>query len=130
MHSFKPVQKRFKSVEGQVTNYKLIFFFNFKCYENLDLHSCMMKDRQRVGFYYRAMTRNPDLFKGKTVLDVGSGLGILSLFAGTYFFSVTYPYLNQGAGANYAHQIILASPDFQTFPAVSKSGQPQLMIKY
>jgi len=53
----------------------------FKCYENLDLHSCMMKDRQRVGFYYRAMTRNPDLFKGKTVLDVGSGLGILSLFA-------------------------------------------------
>ena len=26
MHSFKPVQKRFKSVEGQVTNYKLIFF--------------------------------------------------------------------------------------------------------
>ena len=45
----------------------------------------MMKDRQRVGFYYRAMTRNPDLFKGKTVLDVGSGLGILSLFAGILF---------------------------------------------
>ena len=50
-----------------------------------------MKDRQRVGFYYRAMTRNPDLFKGKTVLDVGSGLGILSLFAGIFFSFVVEP---------------------------------------
>ena len=107
MHSFKPVQKRFKSVEGQVTNYKSIFF-NFKCYENLDLHSCMMKDRQRVGFYYRAMTRNPDLFKGKTVLDVGSGLGILSLFAGIFFFSLKI--------VHYGLSVILQGKTFGEIP--------------
>merc|ERR1719431_1129304 len=40
-----------------------------------------MKDRQRVGFSYRPIVKNPQLFKGKTVLDVGCGLGILSIFA-------------------------------------------------
>merc|ERR1711962_574595 len=53
----------------------------FKAYENLDLHNAMMKDRQRVGFYYRTIVKNPQLFKEKTVLDVGCGLGILSIFA-------------------------------------------------
>ena len=53
----------------------------FKCYESLALHNSMMKDRQRMGFYYQTIVQNRDLFQDKVVLDVGSGLGILSMFA-------------------------------------------------
>src|SRR4051812_45206479 len=41
----------------------------------------MLKDSVRTGTYQKAITRNPHLFRGKTVLDVGSGTGILSIFA-------------------------------------------------
>jgi histone-arginine methyltransferase CARM1 len=41
----------------------------------------MLLDRQRTGAYHRGITRNASDFAGKTVLDVGTGSGILSLFA-------------------------------------------------
>jgi protein arginine N-methyltransferase 1 len=41
----------------------------------------MLKDSVRTGSYRAAIVDNPHLFKGKTVLDVGCGTGILSLFA-------------------------------------------------
>ena len=40
-----------------------------------------MKDNVRTGSYQRAIVDNKHLFKGKKVLDVGCGTGILSMFA-------------------------------------------------
>ncbi len=41
----------------------------------------MLKDSVRTGSYQRAIVDNKHLFKGKKVLDVGCGTGILSMFA-------------------------------------------------
>ncbi len=41
----------------------------------------MLKDEVRTRTYMNSIVRNEHLFKGKIVLDVGCGTGILSLFA-------------------------------------------------
>lgn len=41
----------------------------------------MLKDKVRTQSYRNAMYNNPHLFKGKRVLDVGCGTGILCMFA-------------------------------------------------
>lgn len=45
------------------------------------IHEEMLKDTVRTGSYRAAILNNGHLFKGKTVLDVGCGTGILSMFA-------------------------------------------------
>jgi len=45
----------------------------------------MLKDSVRTKSYMKAIVDNPNLFQDKIVLDVGSGTGILSIFAGTIF---------------------------------------------
>ena len=41
----------------------------------------MLKDEVRTLTYRNAMYHNKHLFRGKVVLDVGCGTGILSMFA-------------------------------------------------
>ena len=45
------------------------------------IHEEMLKDTVRTKTYQEAIQHNPHLIKGKIVLDVGCGTGILSLFA-------------------------------------------------
>lgn len=55
--------------------------YYFNSYAHFSIHEEMLKDRIRTTTYQKAILRNQHLFEGKTVLDVGSGTGILCLFA-------------------------------------------------
>ncbi|PWN46261.1 S-adenosyl-L-methionine-dependent methyltransferase, partial [Ceraceosorus guamensis] len=50
-------------------------------YAHFGIHEEMLKDTVRTDSYRNAIMNNPHLFKGKTVLDVGCGTGILCMFA-------------------------------------------------
>ena len=53
----------------------------FASYEDLSVHELMLKDRPRTEAYRDFILKNKALFKGKVVVDVGAGTGILSMFA-------------------------------------------------
>ena len=57
--------------------------YYFDGYSHFSIHEEMLKDKVRTKAYMRAILDNPNLFKDKVVLDIGSGTGILSIFAGT-----------------------------------------------
>ena len=53
----------------------------FGGYAGLAIHREMLDDDVRTEAYRKALEDNPSLVKGATVLDVGCGTGVLSLFA-------------------------------------------------
>lgn len=53
----------------------------FSTYSHYDIHHDMLSDKVRTSSYRDAILRNRSLFAGKTVLDVGCGTSILSMFA-------------------------------------------------
>merc|ERR1719427_1620500 len=53
----------------------------FTSYNNVEVHRLMVRDEARTDSYRKAVMENCHLFKGKVVMDVGAGTGILSLFA-------------------------------------------------
>lgn len=52
----------------------------FASYSGHDIHETMLKDTIRTDAYRDFIYENKDIFKNKTVLDVGCGTGILSMF--------------------------------------------------
>ncbi|KAM6945907.1 protein arginine N-methyltransferase 8-B isoform 2-T2 [Aplochiton taeniatus] len=55
--------------------------YYFDSYAHFGIHEEMLKDEVRTLTYRNAMYHNKHVFKDKVVLDVGSGTGILSMFA-------------------------------------------------
>ena len=54
--------------------------YYFDSYSHHGIHEEMLKDEVRTRTYQMAVLENKHLFEGKTVLDVGCGSGILSMF--------------------------------------------------
>ncbi|XP_050428105.1 protein arginine N-methyltransferase 3-like [Adelges cooleyi] len=52
----------------------------FGSYSSVDIHFEMLKDKVRTQSYCSAILLNAPKFAGKTVLDLGTGSGILSMF--------------------------------------------------
>ncbi|XP_017166411.1 protein arginine N-methyltransferase 8-B isoform X1 [Poecilia reticulata] len=55
--------------------------YYFDSYAHFGIHEEMLKDEVRTLTYRNSMYHNKHIFKDKVVLDVGSGTGILSMFA-------------------------------------------------
>jgi len=53
----------------------------FGSYSTFGIHREMLADRVRTEAYRVALEENPSLIRGATVLDVGCGTGVLSMFA-------------------------------------------------
>lgn len=83
--------------------------YYFRSYSNVGIHEEMLRDSQRTLAYRTAILRNRHLFKGKVVLDVGCGTGILSLFAAK-------------AGAKKVYAVDLASITNQAKIIVQENG--------
>ncbi|XP_063400596.1 protein arginine N-methyltransferase 1-B-like isoform X2 [Mytilus trossulus] len=55
--------------------------YYFDSYAHFGIHEEMLKDEVRTLTYRNSMIHNKHLFRGKVVLDVGCGTGILCMFA-------------------------------------------------
>ncbi|KXZ44487.1 hypothetical protein GPECTOR_67g328 [Gonium pectorale] len=81
----------------------------FHYYGMLQHQQNMLQDYTRTGTYYQAIVGNPDDFRGRTVMDVGAGSGILSLFAAQAGAARVYAVEASGMAA-FARRLADANP--------------------
>jgi type I protein arginine methyltransferase len=60
---------------------KLTGDYYFDGYSHIGIHETMLRDAARTNAYGDALLKNSEFLKGKVVLDIGCGTGILCLFA-------------------------------------------------
>ncbi|GFR50116.1 hypothetical protein Agub_g12266, partial [Astrephomene gubernaculifera] len=82
----------------------------FHYYGMLQHQQNMLQDYARTGAYYQAILGNPEDFRGRVVLDVGAGSGILSLFAAQAGAARVYAVEASGMAA-FAEQLAAANPE-------------------
>lgn len=77
-------------------------------YDQLCNQRHMLADRPRMRAYHRAITGNPSDFHGRSVLDLGTGTGILALFAAAAGAARVYA-VEASAAAEAACALVAAS---------------------
>ena len=75
------------------------------CTQLAGIHEEMLKDYVRTRSYEQAIKGNPHQFKGKAVLDIGCGTGILSMFAAQAGARAVYA-VDMSSIAQHAKQIV------------------------
>ncbi len=65
----------------------------------------MLEDHKRTGAYYQAVMQNRRQFEGRVVLDVGTGSGILAIFAARAGARKVYA-VEATAMAKFARQLV------------------------
>lgn len=91
--------------DENVIGYEKDADYYFDSYSHFGIHEDMLKDKIRTMAYMNAITKNKHLFHNKIVLDVGSGTGILSIFAAKSGAKHVYAVENASI-ANHSQQII------------------------
>ncbi|CAM9649795.1 unnamed protein product [Chrysoparadoxa australica] len=66
--------------EGKGSKEEAADFANYCSYASLHHQRVMLTDHSRMHAYHSAIMNNAEVFKGKTVLDVGTGSGILAIW--------------------------------------------------
>lgn len=79
--------------------------YYFDSYAHFGIHEDMLKDKIRTLSYKNAILTNQSLFKGKIILDVGCGTGILSMFAAKAGAKHVYA-VEKSSIIDYAREII------------------------
>lgn len=82
--------------------------YYFDSYAHFGIHEEMLKDEVRTRSYMNSMLQNKHLFKGKVVLDVGCGTGVLSMFAAKAGAAAVYA-VECSSIANQAKKIVAAN---------------------
>ena len=75
----------------------------------------MLEDHKRTGAYHQAILNNPSSFKDKVVLDVGTGSGILAIFAAQAGAKKVYAVEATGM-AKVAQRLVAGNNVRQCFP--------------
>lgn len=77
---FESLESAFKDRNVSLLAVKDLDYY-FDSYSQVGIHYDMLTDKTRTLCYKNSITKNPQLFKDKIVMDIGCGTGILSMFA-------------------------------------------------